>query len=75
MFHGSMAALVCPMDAAGNVLLDEVKKLVDFHLEAGTDGHRCWRGDGGGGVCDHELGRSKGAFVTEDVAQLIGPRR
>lgn len=37
MFSGSIVALVTPMNAAGDIDYISLKKLVDFHVEAGTD--------------------------------------
>lgn len=37
MYAGSMVALVTPMDAEGSLDWDALSKLVDFHLENGTD--------------------------------------
>lgn len=36
LFYGSIVALVTPMTSNGEVDLNELKKLVDFHIEAGT---------------------------------------
>ena len=38
MFHGSIVALVTPMTDHGQVDLDALQRLVDFHLDSGTDG-------------------------------------
>ncbi|WP_375751041.1 4-hydroxy-tetrahydrodipicolinate synthase [Vibrio sp. HN007] len=38
MFSGSIVALVTPFNSDGEVDFDCLKKLVDFHVEAGTDG-------------------------------------
>lgn len=38
MFHGSIVALVTPMQANGDVDFDCLAKLVDWHVENGTDG-------------------------------------
>jgi len=38
MFYGSIVALVTPMDERGDVDYIALQKLVDFHLESGTDG-------------------------------------
>jgi 4-hydroxy-tetrahydrodipicolinate synthase len=38
MFHGSMVALVTPMLANGSIDAAGVERLVQFHLENGTDG-------------------------------------
>ncbi|MDG3088829.1 4-hydroxy-tetrahydrodipicolinate synthase [Vibrio hannami] len=38
MFSGSIVALVTPFGSDGEVDFDSLKKLVDFHVEAGTDG-------------------------------------
>lgn len=37
LFYGSIVALITPMDRHGEVDYDELKKLVDFHVEAGTN--------------------------------------
>ena len=37
MFSGSMVALVTPMDAQGGLDWDSLSKLVDFHLQEGTN--------------------------------------
>lgn len=37
LFYGSIVALITPMDSHGEVDFDELKKLVDYHVEAGTD--------------------------------------
>jgi len=38
MFTGSLVAIVTPMFEDGRLDLDALKKLIDFHVEAGTDG-------------------------------------
>jgi 4-hydroxy-tetrahydrodipicolinate synthase len=38
MFSGSMVALVTPMRADGSVDSDSLRKLVEFHIDNGTDG-------------------------------------
>ena len=38
MFQGSIVALVTPMDERGRIDLEAVDRLVDFHLERGSDG-------------------------------------
>lgn len=37
MFHGSMVALVTPMQGDGAIDEDSLQRLVDFHVENGTD--------------------------------------
>ena len=37
-FKGSLVAIVSPMHADGNLDLDALKTLLDFHVNAGTDG-------------------------------------
>lgn len=37
MFHGSMVALVTPMQADGAIDYEALERLVDFHVENGTD--------------------------------------
>ena len=36
MFHGSIVALLTPFEASGEIDFQALKKLIDFHLEAGT---------------------------------------
>jgi 4-hydroxy-tetrahydrodipicolinate synthase len=38
MFTGSLVAIVTPMFEDGRLDLDALKKLIDFHIDAGTDG-------------------------------------
>jgi 4-hydroxy-tetrahydrodipicolinate synthase len=38
MFHGSIVALVTPMDDRGRIDFVALQRLVDFHLKSGTDG-------------------------------------
>ncbi len=38
MFHGSIVALVTPMDDLGQIDFDALRRLVDFHLRSGTNG-------------------------------------
>ncbi len=38
MFKGSLVALVTPMRPDGAVDFDALARLIDFHVEAGTDG-------------------------------------
>ena len=38
MLHGSIVALVTPMDKHGRIDFDVLQRLVDFHLHSGTDG-------------------------------------
>ncbi|HEX7971281.1 MAG TPA: dihydrodipicolinate synthase family protein, partial [Thiobacillus sp.] len=37
MFHGSMVALVTPMNEDGSLDLSALRRLIDFHVENGTD--------------------------------------
>ncbi len=37
MFHGSIVALVTPMDSKGQIAYEALSGLVDFHLREGTD--------------------------------------
>jgi len=37
MFHGSMVALVTPMNEDGSLDLDALRRLIDFHVDNGTD--------------------------------------
>jgi 4-hydroxy-tetrahydrodipicolinate synthase len=38
MFHGSIVAIVTPMAQDGSLDMDALARLVEFHIEAGTDG-------------------------------------
>ncbi len=38
MFKGSLVALITPMTQEGQVDYDDLEKLIDFHIEQGTDG-------------------------------------
>ncbi len=38
MFHGSLVALVTPMSAEGEVDFEALERLVEFHIDNGTDG-------------------------------------
>ena len=38
MFHGSIVALITPMDDHGQIDFDALQRLVDFHLRSRTDG-------------------------------------
>lgn len=38
MFHGSIVALVTPMNADGSLDVEALRRLIDFHLENGSDG-------------------------------------
>ena len=37
MFHGSIVALVTPMDKLGQIDFSALRRLVDSHLHAGTN--------------------------------------
>ncbi|MBI3546909.1 MAG: 4-hydroxy-tetrahydrodipicolinate synthase [Gammaproteobacteria bacterium] len=37
MFHGSMVALVTPMNEDGSLDVGALRRLIDFHIESGTD--------------------------------------
>jgi len=38
MFHGSLVALVTPMAEEGSIDIDSLRKLLEWHIEQGTDG-------------------------------------
>lgn len=38
MFHGSLVALVTPMQNDGTVDIDKLRQLIEWHIENGTDG-------------------------------------
>lgn len=37
MFKGSIVALITPMDLKGNICRDSLKKLINYHIDSGTD--------------------------------------
>ena len=37
LFSGSIVALVTPMDNHGNIDFETLEKLIEFHINAGTD--------------------------------------
>ena len=37
LFSGSIVALVTPMDNYGNIDFETLEKLIEFHINAGTD--------------------------------------
>lgn len=38
MFHGSLVALVTPMESDGVVAIDALRRLIEWHIDQGTDG-------------------------------------
>lgn len=38
LFSGSIVALVTPMDNQGNIDFETLEKLIEFHIDSGTDG-------------------------------------
>lgn len=54
MFHGSMVALVTPMRADGAIDDDSLQRLIEFHLENGTDAIVAVGTTGEASTLDHE---------------------
>ena len=42
LFSGSIVALVTPMDNHGNIDFETLEKLIEFHINAGTDRLYLW---------------------------------
>ncbi|MBD3609555.1 MAG: 4-hydroxy-tetrahydrodipicolinate synthase [Gammaproteobacteria bacterium] len=54
MFHGSMVALVTPMMADGSIDMEGLAKLVEFHVDNGTDAIVAVGTTGESATLDHE---------------------
>jgi 4-hydroxy-tetrahydrodipicolinate synthase len=71
MFHGSMVALVTPMHEDGAVDEDSLRKLVDFHVEQGTDAIVAVGTTGESATLDHEEHCAVIRLVVEAAAGRI----
>jgi len=69
MFHGSMVALVTPMLENGAVDEDSLRKLVDFHVEQGTDAIVAVGTTGESATLDH---KEHCAVIRQVVEQAAG---
>ncbi len=54
MFHGSMVALVTPMNEDGSLDVPALRKLIDFHIENGTEAIIAVGTTGESATLDHE---------------------
>ncbi len=54
MFHGSMVALVTPMQADGALDMESLQRLVEFHIQNGTDAIVAVGTTGESATLDHE---------------------
>ncbi|MFN7097457.1 MAG: dihydrodipicolinate synthase family protein, partial [Gammaproteobacteria bacterium] len=71
MFKGSMVALVTPMDAVGDVDYECLTKLVDFHLQNGTDGIIAVGTTGESATLTYEEHHHVVQYVVQEVAGRI----
>ncbi len=71
MFHGSMVALVTPMHEDGAVDEDSLRKLVDFHVEQGTDAIVAVGTTGESATLDHKEHCAVIRLVVEQAAGRI----
>ena len=69
MFTGSMVAIVTPMQADGSVDYSALAKLVDFHLESGTDAIIPAGTTGESATLDHD---EHGEVIKKVVDQVNG---
>lgn len=70
MFHGSMVALVTPMDNAGVIDVLALQRLIDWHIQEGTDA-LVVLGSTGEGSTIHEAERK---FLLETVLKQVSNR-
>lgn len=71
MFHGSLVALVTPMQANGEVDFSALKKLIDWHLENGTNAIVVTGTTGEAPTLEHEEQLAIIRSAVEQVAQRI----
>lgn len=69
MFHGSMVALVTPMHENGALDEENLRKLVDFHVEQGTDAIVAVGTTGESATLDH---KEHCAVIRQVVEQAAG---
>lgn len=71
MFHGSMVALATPMLADGRVDDESLRKLIEFHIENGTDAIVAAGTTGEASMLDHEEHCALISRIVELVAKRI----
>ncbi len=70
MFHGSMVALVTPMQADGSLDRESLRNLVEFHIEQGTDAIVAVGTTGESATLDHE----EHCQVVREVVEMAAGR-
>ncbi len=70
MFHGSMVALVTPMQADGSLDAESLGRLVEFHVESGTDAIVAVGTTGESATLDHQ----EHCRVIRQVVEFSGGR-
>ncbi|MDX1593105.1 MAG: 4-hydroxy-tetrahydrodipicolinate synthase [Gammaproteobacteria bacterium] len=70
MFHGSMVALVTPMAADGSLDYGALERLIEFHVEHGTDGIVAVGTTGESATLDH----AEHCDVIRRVVQMVAGR-
>jgi len=71
VLEGSFVALVTPFKGDGGVDYDRISELIEFHIEAGTDGIVPCGCTGEAATLEHEEQKSIISFVVEKVAGRI----
>jgi 4-hydroxy-tetrahydrodipicolinate synthase len=71
LFTGSAVALVTPMHADGSINYDTLGKLVDYHLQNGTDAIVACATTGESPVLSHEEHCKVVEFIVKRVAKKI----
>lgn len=69
MLYGSIVALVTPMSATGEIDFDALHRLVDWHLESGTDGLVIAGSTGESATLDAQ---ERAALLSSVVKQVAG---
>ena len=70
MFHGSMVAMVTPMDGAGDIDYHALEALIEFHIEQGTDAIVCVGTTGEASTLDF----SEHVAVIRETVRLVRRR-
>ena len=60
IFTGAGVAIITPFHEDGSINYDQLKKLVDYHCENGTDSIVICGTTGG--ICDNDGGRTSGVY-------------
>ena len=71
MFHGSMVALVTPMDSQGMIDYSAVEQLVEWHIEQGTNAIVVAGTTGESATLDDKEKMALTTFVVDHVAERI----